>query len=49
LSSEESTDENSLAEPKKIYPKKTTEIINNPRFSYAFQPYSLTILRIPVR
>jgi alpha-N-arabinofuranosidase len=49
LSSGKLTDENSLAEPKKIYPKKTTETINNPQFSYAFQPYSLTVLRIPVQ
>jgi len=49
LSSEKLTDENSLAEPKKIYPKMTTEKINNAQFSYAFQPYSLTILRIPVQ
>ena len=49
LSSEKLTDENSLAEPKKIYPKRTTEKINNAQFSYAFQPYSLTVLRIPVQ
>jgi alpha-N-arabinofuranosidase len=49
LSSEKLTDENSLAEPKKIYPKTTTVTINDPQFSYAFQPYSLTVLRIPVR
>jgi alpha-N-arabinofuranosidase len=49
LSSEKLTDENSLAESKKIYPQKTTETIDNAQFSYAFQPYSLTVLRIPVR
>jgi alpha-N-arabinofuranosidase len=49
LSSEKLTDENSLAESKKIYPKQTIETINKAQFSYAFQPYSLTILRIPVR
>jgi len=49
LSSEKLTDENSLAEPKKIYPKKTIETINDAQFSYAFQPYSLTVLRIPVQ
>ena len=49
LSSEKLTDENSLAEPKKIYPKKKIEAINETQFSYAFQPYSLTVLRIPVR
>jgi alpha-N-arabinofuranosidase len=49
LSSEKLTDENSLAEPKKIYPKTTIETINDAQFSYAFQPYSLTVLRVPVR
>jgi alpha-N-arabinofuranosidase len=49
LSSEELTDENSLAEPKKVFPKKTVEAINDAQFSYAFQPYSLTVLRIPVQ
>jgi len=49
LSSEKLTDENSLVEPKKIYPKKTIEKINKAQFSYAFQPYSLTVLRIPVQ
>ena len=49
LSSEKLTDENSLTEPKKIYPKTITVKINDPQFLYAFQPYSLTVLRIPVR
>jgi alpha-N-arabinofuranosidase len=49
LSSEKLTDENSLAEPKKIYPKQTMETINRAQFSYPFQPYSLTVLRIPVQ
>ncbi len=49
LLSEKLTDENSLAEPNKIYPKKMTEAINDVQFLYAFQSYSLTILRIPVQ
>jgi alpha-N-arabinofuranosidase len=49
LSSEKLTDENTLAEPKKIYPKKKTEAINDAQFSYVFQPHSLTVLRIPVQ
>ena len=49
LSSEKLTDENSLTEPKKIFPKITIERINEAQFSYAFQPYSLTVLRIPVQ
>ena len=42
-------DENSLEEPKKIYPVEKTITTNRPSFSYEFQPYSLTILRIPVQ
>jgi alpha-N-arabinofuranosidase len=49
LSSEKLTDENSLAEPKKIYPKQTIKKINRAQFSYAFKPCSLTVLRIPVK
>ena len=49
LSSEKLTDENSSAEPMKIYPKQTTETINRAQFSYPFQSYSLTVLRIPVQ
>jgi alpha-N-arabinofuranosidase len=49
LSSGKLTDENSLAEPKKVFPKKTVEAIDKVQFSYAFQPYSLTVLRIPVQ
>jgi alpha-N-arabinofuranosidase len=49
LSSEKLTGENSLTEPNRIYPEKTAETIDEAQFLYAFQPYSLTILRIPVR
>ena len=48
LKSDSLSDENSLQEPKKIYPKGSTIEINKPNFTYAFQPLSLTILRIPV-
>jgi alpha-N-arabinofuranosidase len=41
-------DENSLQEPKKIYPAEKTVSVKSPNFSYEFPPYSLTILRIPV-
>jgi alpha-N-arabinofuranosidase len=41
-------DENTLREPKKVYPAQKTVLVNRPNFSYEFQPYSLTILRIPV-
>jgi alpha-N-arabinofuranosidase len=42
-------DENSLQEPKKIYPEELTVKIDSPNFSYEFEPFSLTILRIPVQ
>ena len=41
-------DENSLQEPKKIFPAEKNVSVKSPNFSYEFQPYSLTILRIPV-
>jgi alpha-N-arabinofuranosidase len=41
-------DENTLQEPKKIYPVEKTVPVKSPNFSYEFQPYSLTVLRIPV-
>ena len=41
-------DENSLQEPKKVYPVEKSVSVKSPNFSYEFQPYSLTILRIPV-
>ncbi len=41
-------DENSLKEPKKVYPTEKSVSVNSSSFSYEFEPYSLTILRIPV-
>jgi alpha-N-arabinofuranosidase len=41
-------DENTLQEPKKIYPVEKTVPVKSPNFSYEFQPYSLTVLRIPM-
>jgi alpha-N-arabinofuranosidase len=49
LASEKLSDENSLTEPRKIYPQETRESITGPTFNYDFTPYSLTVLRIPVR
>jgi alpha-N-arabinofuranosidase len=49
LKSDMLTDENSLQEPKKVFPQEFSIPIAGRRFTYAFQPYSLTILRIPVR
>jgi alpha-N-arabinofuranosidase len=49
LSSARLTDENSLADPKKVYPKETSKRIDSPQFRYAFAPYSLTVLRLPVQ
>jgi len=47
LTAKSLTDENSLQEPKKIFPAEQSVPVNSPSFSYKFQPYSLTVLRIP--
>jgi alpha-N-arabinofuranosidase len=41
-------DENSLEQPRKVYPQEKQVTVEGPKFSYEFQPYSLTILRIPI-
>ncbi|MBN1975070.1 MAG: hypothetical protein JW787_15620 [Sedimentisphaerales bacterium] len=48
LTAKSLTDENSLRESKKIFPAETSVAVTSPKFSYNFQPYSLTILRVPV-
>lgn len=42
-------DENSLTTPTKVAPVTTTFKVSSPSFSHSFQPYSLTVLRVPVR
>lgn len=42
-------DENSLTTPTKVAPVTTTFKVSAPRFSHSFPPYSLTVLRVPVR
>ena len=49
LTSDSLEDENSLTEPKKIYPTETTLTIDESKFSQTFKPYSLTILRLPFK
>lgn len=49
LSAKTLEDENSLVEPRKIYPSDASISVRSPSFSYEFQPYSLTILRIPIQ
>jgi alpha-N-arabinofuranosidase len=49
LKSASLNDENSLQVPKKIYPQELRVNIDNPNFSYEFEPLSLTILRVPVK
>lgn len=49
LKSASLNDENSLQEPKKIYPQEMTMKIDKPNFAYEFDPLSLTILRVPVQ
>ncbi|MFC1569545.1 alpha-L-arabinofuranosidase C-terminal domain-containing protein [bacterium] len=49
LSSDSLDDENSLEMPRKIYPKESSVEINSIPFVYSFEPYSLTIIRVPVK
>lgn len=49
LTSEKSTDENSLANPTKVAPVGKTVEIAGSKFKMAFAPNSLTVLRIPVK
>ncbi len=49
LAGESLDDENSLEEPRKIYPAEKSVSITQPNFTFEFQPYSLTVLRIPVK
>lgn len=49
LSSDKLTDENSLENPKKIYPAESALLISGSTFSYVFKPYSLTVLRVPLK
>lgn len=48
LTSENPTDENSLAEPRKVAPHTEEVALPGPRFTRAFPGNSLTVLRIPV-
>ena len=49
LSSGKLTDENTLEEPDKIVPQEKTAKIPGTGFDVEFRPYSLTLLRIPVK
>jgi alpha-N-arabinofuranosidase len=49
LSSEKLTDENTLKEPDKIIPQETATAISGTAFEVEFEPYSLTVLRIPIQ
>jgi alpha-L-arabinofuranosidase len=48
LTSEKPTDENSLAEPRKVAPRTEELALPGPRFTRSFPGNSLTVLRIPV-
>jgi len=48
LTSEKLADENSLAEPRKVYPHEIRESISESAFACSFKGYSLTVLRVPV-
>jgi alpha-N-arabinofuranosidase len=49
LKADSLTDENSLQAPKKIAPIESSLHISTPHFVYRFEPYSLTVIRIPVK
>lgn len=49
LSSDKLTDENSLDNPKKVYPIESNLPISGSTFNYGFKPYSLTVLRVPLK
>jgi alpha-L-arabinofuranosidase len=46
LTSENSTDENTLASPRKVFPKTATVELKGPQFDHTFPGNSLTILRV---
>lgn len=49
LTSDSLNDENSLKEPRKIYPQETLVRIDGSSFTHEFSPISLTILRVEVK
>jgi len=49
LSSESGYDENTLDQPKKVYPKKSTLSVKGTAFDYTFPANSLTILRFKAK
>ncbi|MBN2105597.1 alpha-L-arabinofuranosidase [bacterium] len=49
LSSKSLEDENSLQVPQKIVPAESFLNISGTQFIYQFEPYSLTIIRVPVK
>jgi alpha-L-arabinofuranosidase len=49
LAADKMTDENSLGNPKKVYPAESSLTLSGSTFSYKFKPYSLTVLRIPLK
>lgn len=49
LSSEDPTDENSLAEPRKVSPRVEEVTLSGPRFTRRFPGNSFTVLRIATR
>jgi alpha-N-arabinofuranosidase len=49
LASNALTDENSIQAPKTIVPRELSIPIGGRRFAYEFLPYSLTIIRVPVK
>ena len=49
LSSGGLDDENTITDPEKIVPEESTAATAGPAIEFAFSPYSLTILQIPLK
>ena len=46
LSAQNPADENTLDEPKKVFPRESTYNGFSEKFDYTFEPWSFTVLRI---
>jgi alpha-N-arabinofuranosidase len=49
LAADKMTEENSIGNPKKVSPVESSLSLSGSTFSYKFKPYSLTVLRIPLK
>jgi alpha-N-arabinofuranosidase len=49
LTAEKNTDENSFDNPQRVYPVEPSFPLTDTTFTYSFKPYSLTVLRLPIK